>query len=1256
MLLAATVGALADYAMKVEAVAHFHKGPALVRFFGLFYAGTALLALLIQATLGRAVLARLGLGGSVASHPAVVGSAALVAFAIPGPWRGILPRGLDASSRNSVFRAGYELLYTPLPEATKRKTKAVIDVAWDSAGKALGAGAVLLVTLLPVAMAFAAVNALVALAAAAELAVARRLRPGYVRELEGGLKRGSDVLEDAALYSLSDFTAVESYAGLDRASLLRAAGVSPDAPPSPTADPVVAAIVELRSGSRSRVRAALRSLPRDPLVAGALIPLLARRDLLREVIAALESFGPRAAGQLVDALHDPAVPEEVRRRVPPVLKACASPLARDGLVAGLALESFELRRRSARALLALTDDHPELAVPRDAALSAAARELSATDEPALLREHVLSLLTLALEREPARIAARAFETDDAHLRGTALEYFETVLPSDLFRALEPRLSAGMLVVAGPRRAAVEVREELVKAGATMTMSLDEVRRRLAAARGRGMTEPPPPPDADRILLVDDDPSNLDILRGTLEGRGYKLLVATSGEDALRVALRSRPSLVLLDVLMPGMDGYEACRRLKADPATADAAVIFLSALEDAREKVRGLEAGAVDFVTKPFQPEEVVARVHTHLTVQRLQRQLAGRNADLQRELAVAQELLDDARRRVDGPLVGTSPAARALRESIARHAATLDPLVLTGPHGAGQEAVARAVHHASPRSRQPFIHVNCTLVACGQVASLFATAGPAEPGCSSLSQVDLAERGTLYLEEIHRMPPALQERLAGRPRSGGKAAPAGPSRLARRAGGGEHLGLPLSRQRTLPGTPRAARAPSAPRARARRAGGRHPRPRGRFYVTQHARRLGAVVDRISDESLKRMRAYRWPGNVRELESVLERAVASAREPVLEVDKALLDEGLPLGHYRLVSKLGEGGMGEVWRARHQLLARPCAVKLIRPDRLGGASRDAAVERFRLEARAISRLTSPNTVRLYDFGVSETGSLYFVMELLDGLDLASLVQRFGPDARATRGRGAAPGVPLARRGARGRAPAPRHQAAQPLPVPPRGGLRRRQGPRLRPREVGRRGRRPPHRRRRADRDAGLHAPRARDGRPRRRDLRPLLPRLRGVLDAHRQAPLHRGPDGHARPPRPHPPAAALGSARGARARGRRARGPRLPRQGAVEAAGFGPRARPAAGRDRARGAVAAGRGRAVVARAPPAALDPGPGSRRQRRPALAAEPRLKRRHEARRRRRWTRGAQARTRTSSSQRRREGIPCRLATTTAVTATAE
>jgi serine/threonine-protein kinase len=131
------------------------------------------------------------------------------------------------------------------------------------------------------------------------------------------------------------------------------------------------------------------------------------------------------------------------------------------------------------------------------------------------------------------------------------------------------------------------------------------------------------------------------------------------------------------------------------------------------------------------------------------------------------------------------------------------------------------------------------------------------------------------------------------------------------------------------------------------------------------------------------------------LQNLIERAVTSARGPVLEIDATLVDEGLPLGLYRLMKKLGEGGMGEVWRARHQLLARPCAVKLIRPDLLGDSNREVIIERFRREAQAIAGLSSPNTVKLFDFGVSETGSFYFVMELLDGMDLASLVRQFGP---------------------------------------------------------------------------------------------------------------------------------------------------------------------------------------------------------------------------------------------------------------------
>jgi DNA-binding NtrC family response regulator len=510
-----------------------------------------------------------------------------------------------------------------------------------------------------------------------------------------------------------------------------------------------------------------------------------------------------------------------------------------------------------------------------------------------------------------------------------------------------------------------------------------------------MTSPTPPAEEEnRILLVDDDPTNLAMLHQTLDGKGYRLFVCKSGENAIEVARKVRPLLVLLDVVMPGIDGYETCRRLKADPQTAEAAVVFLSALDDARDKVRGLELGAVDFVSKPFQAEEVIARVNTHLTVQRLRRQLEARNAELARELEVAQELLSDARRRVDGPLLGASPAIRALREQIAGQAASDEPLLLTGPHGAGHEAVARAIHHASARGRQAFIHVNCALLPPGEDSGLLrrpaaAEAGDADAG-ARLSSLELATRGTLYLDEVHSLPAELQGRLAEvievAARAGEEGEPPGVRFVACAqappAAGAFHPKLAAILERRQLRVPALAeRSEDVPEL-------------ARFFLRQHARRIGAVVETISEVSMKRLAKYRWPGDVGELQSLLERAVVSARGPVLEIDAALVDEGLPLGSYRLLEKLGEGGMGEVWRARHQLLTRPCAVKLIRAEQLGEGNREAAVERFRLEARTIARLSSPNTVRLYDFGVSESGSFYFVMELLDGMDLNTLVLRHG----------------------------------------------------------------------------------------------------------------------------------------------------------------------------------------------------------------------------------------------------------------------
>lgn len=125
-----------------------------------------------------------------------------------------------------------------------------------------------------------------------------------------------------------------------------------------------------------------------------------------------------------------------------------------------------------------------------------------------------------------------------------------------------------------------------------------------------------------ILAVDDTPASLRLLTDVLKAEGYEVRSAISGELALHAAEIQAPELVLLDVSMPGMDGFEVCRRLKQIPGSGDVPVIFVSAMSDTQEKLRGFELGAVDYVTKPFQREELLARVHTHLELNRLRHHL----------------------------------------------------------------------------------------------------------------------------------------------------------------------------------------------------------------------------------------------------------------------------------------------------------------------------------------------------------------------------------------------------------------------------------------------------------------------------------------------------------------------------------------------------------------------------------------------------------------------------------------------------------
>jgi signal transduction histidine kinase len=150
------------------------------------------------------------------------------------------------------------------------------------------------------------------------------------------------------------------------------------------------------------------------------------------------------------------------------------------------------------------------------------------------------------------------------------------------------------------------------------------------------------PETTRILIVDDTPTNLQVLSESIRVVGWTTLVATDGETAIEQAEYARPDLILLDVMMPGIDGFETCRRLKANPITEAIPVIFMTALSDTLDKVKGLEIGAVDYITKPFQQEEVLARVKLHLKLyhltQTLEQRVSERTAELSESLRSLQQ------------------------------------------------------------------------------------------------------------------------------------------------------------------------------------------------------------------------------------------------------------------------------------------------------------------------------------------------------------------------------------------------------------------------------------------------------------------------------------------------------------------------------------------------------------------------------------------------------------------------------------------
>jgi DNA-binding NtrC family response regulator len=431
----------------------------------------------------------------------------------------------------------------------------------------------------------------------------------------------------------------------------------------------------------------------------------------------------------------------------------------------------------------------------------------------------------------------------------------------------------------------------------------------------------PPPE--KILLVDDVTANLAVLTRALEPEGYEILAAATGAAALKVAAKALPDLILLDILMPNLNGLEVCRQLKENPGTREIPVIFITACTGMEKVVDGFRAGGVDYIVKPFQAEEVLSRVATHLRLSRLSRELREKNLVLEtrtaeltaemgrrRQAETALREADDklaafsdleASRGNLAGLVGGSELAKKLIAEIRRlHQFANTSVLITGESGTGKELIARAIHFDSTRSKAPFVPINCVAIPAelaesilfGHVKGSFTGATADRKGC-----FELAHGGTLFLDEIGDMPTLLQVKLL-RVLEDGCVMPVGGAEarkvdvrviaatnadLAARIGAGsfrQDLYFRLARY-TVATSPLRERIGDVPVL-------------AEHFLRQFAVEMNLPAPMLSRDAITALQGYSFPGNVRELKNIIERGlIDSGGEPIRPAHLHLFTSAVP---------------------------------------------------------------------------------------------------------------------------------------------------------------------------------------------------------------------------------------------------------------------------------------------------------------------------------------------------------------------------
>jgi DNA-binding NtrC family response regulator len=429
---------------------------------------------------------------------------------------------------------------------------------------------------------------------------------------------------------------------------------------------------------------------------------------------------------------------------------------------------------------------------------------------------------------------------------------------------------------------------------------------LPPAPGTLAAEPPA-----TILIVDDVSANVGALSGALESAGHRVLAALSGAAAITSASKARPELILLDVLMPELDGIETCRKLKANPATADIPIIFLTANDESHSLAEGFRAGSVDYITKPFQIDEVLLRVATHLRIHRLARELKARTVELERSnfslqaeirrreqaevaLTIADaklSVLTDAEARRWGltGFLGNSTEFRSLlREIRSIQEFPRTNVLLTGESGTGKELIARAIHFGGALAKGPFIAVNCSAFPAelgesylfGHVRGAFTGAIAERKG-----YFELADGGTLFLDEIGDMPLPMQAKLL-RVIEDGQVTPVGATVATKVA-----VRIIAATNVNLPTKAAAGEFRQDLYYRLMHFHVQVPALRNRkddipALATHFARLFAAELRRkpqpLRADVIERLLAHNYPGNVRELKNTIERAIIYAGDDQIQ--------------------------------------------------------------------------------------------------------------------------------------------------------------------------------------------------------------------------------------------------------------------------------------------------------------------------------------------------------------------------------------